>query len=153
MSMTFWTGPLPRIGRMRSLSFSSRTRAMSAANTDFAPPAGAVMMVTVPALTASTFGNVHRLVSGLKTGCWLGACCGGGAAGVVCAVASCNDRLTAAAASVILIRYSIQLSLTRPEFNGPARRLVAAVVPALRLHRISPHAHTKGEPLGCRRSH
>ena len=70
---------------------------------DFAPPAGAVMMVTVPALTASTFGNVHRLDSGLKTGCWLGACCGGGAAGVVCAVASCNDRLTAAAANASLM--------------------------------------------------
>jgi hypothetical protein len=41
---------------------------MSAANTDFAPPAGAVMMVTVPALTASGLGNAHRVVSGVNTG-------------------------------------------------------------------------------------
>src|SRR4029077_850714 len=40
---------------------------MSAANTDLAPPAGAVMIVTVPALTALESGNVHRVVSGGMT--------------------------------------------------------------------------------------
>src|SRR6516165_1459759 len=105
-SITFWTGPLPRTGRTRSLSFSSRTRAMSAANTDLAPPAGAVMIVTVPALTALVSGNVHRVVSGENDGCWLVA--GGGTAGVVCAIASSNQKLAAAAASAMLIRYSIQ---------------------------------------------
>src|SRR6516165_2941444 len=99
MSMTFWTGPLPRIGRMRSLSFSSRTRAMSAANTDFAPPAGAVMMVTVPALTAPELGNAQRVVSGVNTDSDVAD--GGWAAGPVWATASCSHVLAAAAASAI----------------------------------------------------
>src|SRR6516164_8710964 len=97
--MTFWTGPLPRIGRIRNLSFSSRTRAMSAANTDFAPPAGAVMMVTVPALTASGLGNAQGVVSGVNTGSDVPD--GGLAAGPVWATASCNHRPAAAAASAI----------------------------------------------------
>src|SRR5215831_6202988 len=99
MSMTFWTGPLPRIGRTRSLSFSSRTRAMSAANTDFAPPAGAVMMVTVPALTVSALGNAQRVVSGVNTGSDVPD--GGWAAGPVWATPSDSHAPDTTAASAI----------------------------------------------------
>jgi hypothetical protein len=69
-------------------------------------------------LTAPGSGNVHRVVSGENDGCWLVA--GGGTAGVVWAVASYNQRLAAAAASAILIKYSIHFSLARP--NSMARR-------------------------------
>ena len=72
---------------------------MSAANTDFAPPAGAVMMVTVPALTASGLGNVQRVVSGVNTGSDEPG--GGWAAGPVWATASCSHGPAAAAASAI----------------------------------------------------
>jgi hypothetical protein len=48
--------------------FSSRTRARPAAKTDYAPSASAVMMVTVPALTALESGNIQGAVSGVKTG-------------------------------------------------------------------------------------
>src|SRR5690242_4372384 len=84
---------------MRILSFSSRTRAMSAANTDFAPPAGAVMMVTVPALTASGLGNAHRVLSGLNTGSDVPD--GAWAAGPVWASALCSDPPATATANTI----------------------------------------------------
>jgi hypothetical protein len=83
-----------------------------------APPAGAVMIVTVPALTALESGNVHRVVSGENDGCWLVA--GGGTAGVVWAAASCKQKLAAAAASAILVRDPIHFSLARA--NSMARR-------------------------------
>src|SRR5262249_61923495 len=96
--MTFWTGPLPRIGRIRSSSCSSRTRAISAANTDFAPPAGAVMMVTVPALTVSGLGNAQRVLSGVNTGSDVPD---GGWAGPVWATASYSHAPDTTAASTI----------------------------------------------------
>src|SRR5262245_49039949 len=58
MSTTLRTGPLPRIGSTRSLA-SSSTRAMSEPKMAVAPPAGAVMIVTVFAFMASRFGRVH----------------------------------------------------------------------------------------------
>jgi hypothetical protein len=58
MSTTLRTGPLPRTGRTRSSPLSS-TRAMSEPKMAVAPPAGAVMTVTVFAFMASRFGSVH----------------------------------------------------------------------------------------------
>ncbi len=49
--MRFWTEPLPRIGNTRSLSPSSSTEAMSEPMIDIGPPIGAVITVTVPALS------------------------------------------------------------------------------------------------------
>ena len=56
MSMTLCTGPLPRIGSTRTL-LSPSTRAMSEPKIEVAPPAGAVITVTVPAFMASRFGS------------------------------------------------------------------------------------------------
>jgi hypothetical protein len=67
------------------------------------------MMVTVPALTAPALGNVHRVASDVKTGSALFV---GGA--TVWAVALCNQRLAAATASIILVRFPIQFSLAPP---------------------------------------
>jgi hypothetical protein len=57
------------------------------------------MMVTVPALTASGLGNVHRVVSGVNTGSDEPG--GGWAAWPVWATASCNHVPAAVAASAI----------------------------------------------------
>src|SRR5215468_11699863 len=58
MSTTLRTGPLPRTGSTRS-SPSSRTRAMSEPKMAVAPPAGAVMTVTVLAFMALRSGSFH----------------------------------------------------------------------------------------------
>ena len=58
MSTTLRTGPLPRTGSTRS-SPPSSTRAMSEPKMAVAPPAGAVMMVTVFAFMPARFGSVH----------------------------------------------------------------------------------------------
>src|SRR5215472_12679807 len=58
MSTTLRTGPLPRTGSTRSSPLSG-TRAISEPKIAVAPPAGAVMTVTVFAFMASRFGSVH----------------------------------------------------------------------------------------------
>src|SRR4051794_37622672 len=69
---------------MRSCFWSSsRTRAMSEPKIDVAPPAGAVMTVTVPALTFSLFGMVQVLSA-------FGA---GGGSGATCADAIVGSKL------------------------------------------------------------
>ena len=58
MSVTLWTGPLPKTVSTRTL-VSSRTRAMSEPKTEVAPPAGAVITVTVFSFIASRSGIFH----------------------------------------------------------------------------------------------
>jgi len=57
MSMRFWAEPLPSTGSTLSLSPSSSTAAMSEPMIDIGPPIGAVITVTVPALSASRSRN------------------------------------------------------------------------------------------------
>src|SRR4029077_11081100 len=58
ISTTLWIGPLPRTGSTRMLP-SSSTRAISEPKTEVAPPAGAVITVTVFAFMASRLGSFH----------------------------------------------------------------------------------------------
>src|SRR6478752_443783 len=58
ISTTLWTGPLPRMGSTRMLP-SSSTRAISEPKTEVAPPAGAVITVTVFAFMESRLGSFH----------------------------------------------------------------------------------------------
>src|SRR5262249_4955882 len=62
-STRFCTDPLPMIGRILRLSPSS-TRAMSDPIGAHAPPTGAVMTVTVPALSLSRLGSLPSGESG-----------------------------------------------------------------------------------------
>ena len=84
---------------------------MSAANTDFAPPARAVMMVTVPALTASGLGNAHRVLSGVNTGSDEPG--GGWAVGPVWATAACKNGPVAAVFSGCILSGLFRAHLRR----------------------------------------